>query len=612
MKNPTPFETSRAGRNLAPDLTSVAELQEFSDLSLLTLDGTAPPERLGSTTSSVESEHAVRTINLGKIGTDHLVSSEIAKNSGEIDRGKEIYRLSRNPDTYEVTVESYVTLENYEQITPPEDWALLKKWAVPMKGKTVVFLNPTMEGGGVAMLRPPLVHLLRLLGVDARWYVLQDIKDPAAGNPFLFTKLMHNIAQRRTAPEVRITPEGKALHQQWNAENAEVLERQEPIRTADIIVYDDPQPAPLIPRLKEINPTAKTVWRNHIDTSGVLMADPTTPQGELASYLLDECGVRHVDAVVTHPEEAFVHPDMSDKTFFAPATTEPHDDLNRPLSEIEIQNGFDFINEEIALKNLELAADGRMEDIQALMDPNKRRITLIARFDESKGMDKAMELGVQTRQEMREAGVPEEDLPEVVIVGNGSIDDPSGIPMYNETLRLRREKYPDDMQSIIIMRLKHNYTAMNALMCRSDVITQTSEAEGWETRVSDAIEHGVPVVVSNRGGIKKQVVEGESGFVLDFDKPGYDLERGAEIICELLTNPYKYHVMKQSTLHQAHTFNRREITTTANVTRFLRIFNSTLEGSETSSDRIWMIRDMVTAERSRQEQLHQTIGKIAA
>jgi alpha,alpha-trehalose phosphorylase (configuration-retaining) len=565
------------------------------------------PQMEGLFEGAVDPADARALSRLVVVGVDGATQRTIHE-LHEYDRNKEVFRLTRDPETYEVTIESHITLEDYKSETRPEDWDLLLDWANQFKGQKVVFVNPTMEGGGVAMLRPPAVHLLKLLGVEAHWYVMEDMKEPDSGKPFVFTKLMHNISQRR-AGDARINDEGKAIHQQWNRQNFEVLKEQDTIKTSDIFVIDDPQPAPLIPLFKTINTTAKFVWRNHIDTDGTLMADPTTPQGEVASYLLNECGVAGVDAAITHPVEAFTHHELADRTFFAPATTEPHDDLNRPLNEVEKRNGFDFINNEIYKKNQELIAQGRFEDVQAEMDPSKNRITLIARFDESKGMDHAMELGVLTRARMRKQGVAEEDLPEVVIVGNGSIDDPSGIPMYEEILRLRRQQKPEDIKSIIVMRLKHNYTAMNALMSRSTVITQTSEAEGWETRVSDAIEHGVPVVVSNRGGISKQVVEGESGFVLDFDKQDYDLNRGASIIEKLLTDGSYYEQICETTRKQAHAFNRREITTTANVSRFLRIFNHILR--DIPADHVWKISEMVEIEAAKRAESAKRLGLVA-
>ncbi|HEY5153019.1 MAG TPA: glycosyltransferase, partial [Candidatus Saccharimonadales bacterium] len=439
---------------------------------------------------------------------------------------------------------------------------------------------------------------LNQLGVKAHWYVMQPIKNPLLdGNPFAFTKLMHNVSQRMS--DEQITEEGKALHRRWaDEENGPVLERQEAIRQADVLFFDDPQSAPLIRRLKRAstNPNLRTAWRNHIDTDGRLMADPSTPQGAVASYLLDECGVRGVDAIIAHPVIDFVHrdPELYDKTYFAPATFDLFDNLNRHLSEGEIGEGIEFINAEIAAKNEELAAAGRTADIQPQLslDPDKRLITLIARFDPSKRMDKAIGMGVLTRRRMRAMGVPEEDLPQVVIVGNGSIDDTDGEPMYEEILRVRRELYPDEADGITVMRLKHNYDAMNALMSRSDIIMQTSDAEGLETRVSDAIKHGKPVVVSNRGGIKTQVLEGQSGMVLDYDKPGHDLDRGAEFMSYLLTHPAAYEAMVETTARQAKTFNLREFTTPANAARLLRIFNRLLEQPGAAADKTWLMSEM--------------------
>lgn len=349
-----------------------------------------------------------------------------ARRIGIFPGSNEVFKLSRNPKTYEVSIKSNVTLKDYRCTTTGPDWLLLEKFAKPMRGKSVVFINPTMEGGGVAMLRPPLVHLLRLLGVDAHWYVMASGEYSDDTSPFVFTKKMHNILQRRLDPNNRIDEKGVSIHQKWNAENAAVLTAQPTIRHADVIVIDDPQPAPLKKLIDKVNPNVKWVWRSHIDTSNKLMSDKSTPQGEVASYILDECGIRDVDAVIAHPVEDFIYPGMYDKTFFAPATIELRDDLNCPLSESEKIAGIKFINKEIFNKNEEHISSGRLEDIQSKIDMHRRQIVLIARFDESKGMDKAMALGVRVRRMMRDSGSPETDLPQVIMVGNGSVDDPSG------------------------------------------------------------------------------------------------------------------------------------------------------------------------------------------
>ena len=558
-------------------------------------DAPVPDPELSDAHPSLSAGANQRVGSLAYAGAETDPSAGVDDVVAEADRSHEVYQLSRNPHTYEVTVASDIRAEDYEHITRPEDWAYLMSQAEPLRGTTWAYINPTLQGGGVAMLRPPAVNLQQALDIDAHWDVMAGIKDKSRGDPFLFTKLMHNISQRMT--DERITEEGKATHWHWaDTENGSVLERQPHILGADFIVFDDPQSAPLIERFKRVNPGAKTIWRNHIDTHHDLMADPTTPQGEVARYILDECGVRGVDAVIAHPVEAFVHPGMEGKTYFAPATIDPFDNLNRHLEEHEVVQGVEFINAEIASKNAELAAAGRHEDIQPelSMDPNKKRLTLIARFDPSKGMDIAMEMGVQARRRLRAQGMPEEELPEVVIVGNGSKDDPDGPFMYEEMLKLRREAYPDEASGITVMRLRHNYDAMNALMWRSTVIMQTSYAEGLENRIGDAERHGRPVVISNRGGMKTQVVEGQSGIILDYDRDDYDVGRGAEFMARMLTDPAAYQRMKEGTSRVTEELISREFTTTANVTRLLRVANRLRRGLP--ADKLWKVADMAAAD----------------
>jgi glycosyltransferase involved in cell wall biosynthesis len=520
--------------------------------------------------------------------------------AAESDRSEEVFRLSRDPETYEVTVESDITLADCEQDTSPEDWALLNAWAEQARGKRIVFINPTMEGGGVAMMRPPLIHKLRLLGVDAHWYVMSGERTNADDpNPFPTTKLMHNIIQRRTSE--RLDDAGKAIHQEWNAENFRVLKEQETIQTADVFVIDDPQPSPLISQLKALNRNAKVIWRDHIDNRKDLMDDPTTPQGELWEYLRNDCGLDQVDACVFHPDihDQFVPTDVHDKTFLMPATVEPRDDMNRRLSPEEVQEGIDIINREIREENVVHRILGQTEDVQACIDPKRDRIVLVARFDESKGMDKMIDYGVKVREEIlrrrKEQGLPAGETPQIILIGNGSVDDPSGAPML-EKMRAIRRQLPDDVrEDIILKRLSHNYMAINAAMYNSDpdavvLGAQMSDAEGCETRITDWIEHDIPTIVAKRGGMPLQVIEGESGIVLDFDKPDLDFGRGVAFAADMITNREAYRAMRERTHAASESHNKREYTTTANLIRWLRVFDGVL--TERPADKTWQIKHM--------------------
>lgn len=548
---------------------------------------------------------AIDTMEAGNPRTEHHMSdvllpdcvfelseSIVQSSESPTDRSNEIFQVSRDPGTYEVSISSHITLEDYKALSRPKDWDLLTGYAERMKGKSVVFINPTMEGGGVAMLRPPLVHMLNQLGVEAHWFVMEGDEEV-----FRVTKKIHNIMQDRLDPEVHLTEEEKTVHWEWNQKNAEVLKMQPSITEVDTLFIDDPQPAPLITLLSPYLNNPHIVWRDHIHTDHELMSDGASPQGKVADYLLKVCGVERVDAIIGHPREEFMLPGMEDRTVFAPATTDPFDDLNRELSSDEVLEGIAFINNEISKKNSELIREGRDEDIMSPIDISRRRILLVARFDESKGMDHAMKLGGLVRERMKAQGYYDQQLPQIVLVGNGSVDDPSGQPMYEQMLELRRQKYADEKDDFIIMRLRHNYAAMNALMSPSEapmIGIQLSEKEGCETRISDEIEHGVPVVAFNNGGMPLQIIEGQSGYILDYSSSDHDLERGADTIARLLSNTGEFARLQQTTKSTGETFNRVNFGTISNVIRILRTLDLVRTGQPV--DKLWKMDDLVATQ----------------
>ena len=64
---------------------------------------------------------------------------------------------------------------------------------------------------------------------------------------------------------------------------------------------------------------------------------------------------------------------------------------------------------------------------------------------------------------------------------------------------------------------EENAAIVNALQRRSDVLVQKSHAEGFGLTVAEAMWKGRPVVASRVGGIADQIVEGETGLLVDPD-----------------------------------------------------------------------------------------------
>lgn len=424
-----------------------------------------------------------------------------------------VYQTEYNQKTGEIIISSSVTEADYEAITPAEDMAALREYAKQMKGQKVVFINATAAGGGVAIMRKPQVHLMRTLGIDAHWYALRP--DEKA---FQITKgKFHNVLQDVAPQGTILTSDDEKYYEGWMHDNAKML--QEPLSTASHIICDDWQPSGLIPYIKGydetladgttkhhdgLNPDATLLFRDHIQTEGELMGTPGTPQHKTWDYIWNHNRVKEADAFITHPVADFVPPNVPDqKVVYMPATIDPLDDLNRALSTAERQAGIGFINRQLELN-----------DGQEPLDMSRPYFILMARFDPSKGMDKGIEAYVKARSKLVADGVPIEKIPQFLLIGNGSIDDPDGPTVLEQVMTQRSHLDEATQADLKVARVPHNDMAINAVIGGALLALQPSTREGFESRVTDAQWQGVEVIGSAEGGIPLQIIEGVNGYVI--------------------------------------------------------------------------------------------------
>ena len=148
-----------------------------------------------------------------------------------------------------------VTLDDYARVVGNEVIDQLRQLAAPLAGLSIVHVNSTRYGGGVAEILDRLVPLMQELGLKASWEVMR-------GTPEFYqcTKSFHNALQGRS---VRIRDELLGAYERVNAENAEELRPK--LEDAEIVFIHDPQPAPLLRSTP--NRKGKWVWRCHIDVS---------------------------------------------------------------------------------------------------------------------------------------------------------------------------------------------------------------------------------------------------------------------------------------------------------------------------------------------------------
>lgn len=92
--------------------------------------------------------------------------------------------------------------------------------------------------------------------------------------------------------------------------------------------------------------------------------------------------------------------------------------------------------------------------------------------------------------------------------------------------------YPHLIEDISVMRLDPNDQLLNTVIANAHIILQLSTREGFEIKVSEALHAGVPVIVSNQGGIPIQVKDKVNGFLVT---PG-DYRAVAGHLMELVTD----------------------------------------------------------------------------
>lgn len=420
----------------------------------------------------------------------------------------------------EVSVTCLVTPEEYKQTVSPKAWKYLLEQARLFRERNnrIVFFNATPQGGGVALMRHGLLRLFRLLGIDAHWHVMQP-----NSNVFEITKTkFHNVLQGVAPEGVELTDHDKELFTVWSTDNAEVF--QNVIRTAKVIVIDDPQPSGMIPRIREYNPHVRLVYRSHIHLNRDSISAPNTPAEKSWQFIWNN--VQHADLFVAHPVETFIPYEAHDNAVTMPATTDPLDGLNKELSAEQSDYYLRLFNKIL------------LEHDQKPLDTARPYIVQITRFDPSKGIPDVIE-SYRLLRERLPKNIP---TPQLVLAGHGSIDDPDSVPVYNMTLHLlQEEQYRHLADDVKVVRLHHNDQILNSLLRNSKVVLQLSHREGFEVKVTEALRKGKPVIAFRAGGIPLQIDDGKSGFLVDVG----DCQKVAEHLLDLLSDEKLYKNMSR-------------------------------------------------------------------
>ena len=360
-------------------------------------------------------------------------------------------------------------IEDYRPVVGSQVIDELLLLADRVRHRRLQHINSTSVGGGVAEILTRMVPLFRDLGIETTWDVIK-------GNQAFFavTKAFHNALH---GGEESITEDMFEVFRATTAMNLADLHS-----FGDVVVVHDPQPAGLIARKPEVG--GRWLWRCHIDVS--------TPDPRVWEFLRDY--VARYDATI------FSMPDFAQQLtipqFMVTPSIDPLSDKNRDLPDDEVR----AVVERHGL------------------DPDRPILTQISRFDRLKDP-----LGVLQAYRM----VRRRHDCQLLLAGGGATDDPEG----EEVLREVRDAAGNDPDIHVLELPPFSDLTINALVRGSTIVMQKSIKEGFGLTVTEALWKRKPVIGGAVGGIRLQLLNGVTGFVV------HSPEGAATRAVELLGDP---------------------------------------------------------------------------
>jgi trehalose synthase len=366
-------------------------------------------------------------------------------------------------------------VDEYSDPAGPGAVDQLREAAKPLAGARVLHLNSTAFGGGVAELLHTQLPLMNDLGLDATWAIVEGSDDY-----FNVTKSVHNALQ---GAEIEWTEKMRQVY--WERIRANARELTEPF---DFVFVHDPQPAAILSVIEDGGSrSGRWLWRCHIDLS-----TPFEPVWEFFEPIVDRFDAA-IFTMADFAQPGLQHPVLA----FIPPSIDPLSAKNHPLADVtvrEVLSGYDI-------------------------DPDRPIIAQVSRFDPWKDP-----LGVIDAYRLARERIPGLQL---IMAGSLAADDPEGM----HYLSLTEEHRSGDPDIHLLTNLQQvGNVEVNAFQRASAAIVQKSIREGFGLVVAEGMWKGKPVVGGNVGGIRLQIEDGRTGYLVD------SVEACAERIVELIAD----------------------------------------------------------------------------
>ena len=424
--------------------------------------------------------------------------------------------VHENPRLHEVHVQA-IDAARLEPLIGAERMERFERTAETARktlaGGSVLNINSTGAGGGVAEMLQTLLSYARGAGIDARWLVIEG--DPEF---FAITKRIHNGLYGSPGDGGDLGPAEHRHYERVLRANADELRAV--MRPGDVVVVHDPQPAGLVAAAKRAD--TRVVWRCHVGL------DSPNEWSERAWEFLRPY-LAEAEAIVAS-RAAFAPPWAdSEQVHVIHPSIDPFSAKNEPISlrnarltlsyvglldgTIETPPAVPFTRRDGSPGRI----DRRVDIVQAGPPPHVDvpLVVQISRWDRMKDMGGVMKGFVEWVDPSLGA--------HLLLCGpavTGVADDPEAAEVLDECLGQWRE-LPHAARSRVHLACipmadpDENAAIVNAIQRHASVVVQKSLAEGFGLTVAEAMWKRQPIVASAVGGIVDQIEDGVHGLLVD-------------------------------------------------------------------------------------------------
>lgn len=381
-----------------------------------------------------------------------------------------------------------------------------------LNGRTVLNVNSTATGGGVAEMLRTLLAYARGAGIDAQWVVIKG--DPRF---FTITKRIHNNLHGAPGDG---GPLGAAERRHYEAiSRANADELLALVRPRDVVLLHDPQTAGLAHALARAG--VIVIWRCHVG------ADNPNEHTERAWSFLRPY-LEAVDAYVFTRRQytpAWADPE---RTVVIPPSIDPFSAKNQEMTAADVEAVLHYVGllegdhpATVATYTREDGSTGRIDrhvDVLQTGPPppaDAPLVVQVSRWDPLKDM-----AGVMTAFADYVDGSSQAHLLLAGPVVTGVADDPEGAATFERCIEVWRrlphaERSRIHLACVPMHDTDENAIIVNAIQRHAAVVAQKSLAEGFGLTVAEAMWKEKPIVASAVGGIVDQIVSGEHGLLVD-------------------------------------------------------------------------------------------------